>query len=70
MTKQELQTLDESYRWWGDFLEARKEALCAMQRLGMSHAEMFNQLNFNWAGQPEAILFSAKSKYEVDENVD
>lgn len=64
MTKEELQAYDESYKWWGEFLEARKEALCAMKRLGMTYQEMHNTLNFNWEGQAEAILFDAKSKYE------
>lgn len=29
MNTQELKEFDESYKWWGDFLEARKEALFA-----------------------------------------
>lgn len=64
MTKEELKEFDESYKWWGDFRESRKEALFAMKRLGFSCKEMFEQLNFNWEGQPEAILFCDKSKHE------
>ena len=64
MSKEELNEFDESYQWWGDFLEARKEALHAMKRLGMSYEEMHNTLNFNWVGQPEAILYDSVSKYE------
>ena len=63
MNTQQLKEFDESYKWWGDFLEARKEALFAMQRLGFSYAEM---QSFNWEGQAEMILSCDKSKYEVD----
>ena len=48
MNTQELKEFDESYQWWGDFLEARKEALFAMKRLGFSYQDMQEQLNFNW----------------------
>lgn len=64
MTKEELKAYDDSYKWWEEFTEARKEALCAMKRLGMSYSQMHDALNFNWTGQAQAILFDAKSKYE------
>ena len=64
MNAQELKDFDESYQWWGDFLEARKEALFAMKRLGFSYAEIQAELNFNWEGQAEMILSCDKSKYE------
>lgn len=63
-----LKEYADSYKWWSDFLEARKEALCAMRELGFSYEEMHDQLNFNWSGQAEMILHDAKSKYEVDED--
>jgi len=63
-----LKEYADSYKWWGDFLEARKEALCAMRELGFSYEEMQDQLNFNWNGQAEMILHDAFSKYEAEEN--
>lgn len=50
MNTQELKAFDEPYKWRGDFLEARKEALFAMKRLGFSYEDMQEQLNFNWDG--------------------
>lgn len=67
MNAQQLKEFDESYKWWGDFLEARKEALFAMKRLGFSYQDMQEQLNFNWEGQAEMILTLDKSKYEEAE---
>lgn len=67
MNTQELKDFDEPHKWWGDFLEARKEALFAMKRLGFSYAEMHDQLNFNWSGQAEMIFSCDKSKYEETE---
>jgi hypothetical protein len=67
MNTQELKQFDESYKWWGDFLEARKEALHAMKRLGFSYKDMHDQLNFNWEGQVEMILSCDKSKHEETE---
>lgn len=67
MNTQELKQFDESYKWWGDFLEARKEALFAMKRLGFSYAEMQAELNFNWSGQAEMILACDKSKHDETE---
>lgn len=64
MGKEELKKFDESYQWWGEFLEVRKEALHAMKRMGMSYEAMYNTLNFNWVGQPEVILYDSISKYE------
>lgn len=64
MNTEELKEFDESYKWWGDFLNARAEALHSMKRLGMSFEEMFEQLNFNWKGQPEAILCCSVSIHE------
>lgn len=67
MTKEQLKEFDESYKWWGDFLESRKEALHAMKRLGFSCQDMQEQLNFNWHGQAEMILSCDKSKYQETE---
>ena len=66
MNTQELKTLDESYKWWGDFLDARKEALFAMHRLGKSFEDIQAALGFTYPEHAKAIWTGTSSIHEEE----
>lgn len=68
MSKDQLKVFDESYKWWGDFLAARREAIHAMKRLGKSFEEIQYTLGMNFPQHAECIWNGTKSIHEELEN--
>lgn len=66
MNTQELKAFDESYQWWGDFLEARREAIHAIHRLGKSFEDIQATLSLTYPEHAKAIWNGTSSNHEEE----
>lgn len=66
MNTQELKEFDESYQWWGDFLEARKEAIHAAHRLGKSFEDIQAALSLTCPEHAKVIWTETISIHEEE----